>query len=160
MSFKITIEIKAISHFRSIHLSDEENRKVFGKCNHVNGHGHNYNVEVSVRGPVDRKTGMVMNLTDLKDIMNDCIMKPLDHKNIDKDVAYFKTTPSTAENIAVFIFDAMLERLNNPELLFEVKLWETDKNYVVYQGAKIAPSTPFDRRIQRNIQRNVSSDSE
>lgn len=56
---------------------------MFGKCNHVNGHGHNYNVEVSVRGPVDRKTGMVMNLTDLKDIMNDCIIKPLDHKNID-----------------------------------------------------------------------------
>lgn len=133
---------------------------MFGKCNHVNGHGHNYSVEVSVRGPVDRKTGMVMNLTDLKDIMNDCIMKPLDHKNIDKDVAYFKATPSTAENIAVFIFDAMLERLSNPELLFEVKLWETDKNYVVYQGAKIAPPTPFDRRIQRNIQRNVSSDSE
>lgn len=101
-----------------------------------------------------------MNLTDLKEIMNDCIMKPLDHKNIDKDVAYFKNTPSTAENIAVFIFDAMLERLNNPEMLFEVKLWETDKNCVIYQGAKSATSAPFGRRIQRNTPRNVSSDSE
>lgn len=147
--------------FCSIHLSDDENRKVFGKCNSLNGHGHNYVVEVSVRGPVDRKTGMVMNLTDLKEIINYCVMKPLDHKNIDKDVLYFKTIPSTAENIAVYIWDSLYERLKKPELLHEVKLWETDKNYVVYQGAKAEIHRTIDRRTsEANICANMSSDSE
>lgn len=143
-------------------LSDEENRKVFGKCNHVNGHGHNYTVEVSLRGPVDRKTGMVMNLTELKVIMDDAIMKPLDHKNIDKDVLYFNAVPSTAENIAVFIYDGVRERLDRPELLFEVKLYETDKNFVVYRGLKTdAPAPPrFHRTMSVNNCGSMSSDSE
>lgn len=139
-------------------MSNEENHKVFGKCNSLNGHGHNYVLEVSVRGPVDPKTGMVMNLTELKDIMTDCVMKPLDHKNIDKDVEYFKTVPSTAENIAVFIWDAVIGRLDKPELLCEVKLWETDKNFVVYRGAKT--TVQHNRRISENVCANMSSDSE
>ncbi|KAJ0060673.1 hypothetical protein NL108_016871, partial [Boleophthalmus pectinirostris] len=72
-------------------LSDEENKKVYGKCNNPNGHGHNYKVEVTVRGKIDAKTGMVMNLTDLKRCIEDVIMTPLDHKNLDKDVPYFAT---------------------------------------------------------------------
>lgn len=91
-------------------MTPEENLEIFGKCNNLNGHGHNYAVEVSIRGPVDRRTGMVMNLTDLKKIMEDSIMKPLDHRNIDKEVPHFKQTPSTAENIAVFIWEAMRSR--------------------------------------------------
>lgn len=101
---------------------------------------------------------MVMNLTDLKAIMEDSIMKPLDHRNIDKEVAYFKCTPSTAENIAVFIWEAMRSKLDKPELLHKVKLWETDKNFVVYQGAKTMPK--IDRRMSENICANMSSDSE
>lgn len=142
-------------------MSDDENRAIFGKCNSLNGHGHNYVVEVSIRGPVDRKTGMVMNLTDLKEIIDHCVMKPLDHKNIDKDVPYFKTIPSTAENIAVFIFDSLLEKLDKAELLHEVKLWETDKNYVVYQGIKAETPRTIDRRTsEANCCANMSSDSE
>lgn len=121
----------------SVHLSDEENRVVFGKCNNPNGHGHNYVVEVSIRGPVDFKTGMVMNLVDLKEVINQCIMKPMDHKNLDLDVEYFKTTPSTAENIAVFIWDNLTSTLDKPELLHEVKLYETEKNIVVFQGHRL-----------------------
>ncbi|XP_070621683.1 6-pyruvoyl tetrahydrobiopterin synthase-like isoform X2 [Erythrolamprus reginae] len=70
-------------------LSDEENLKLFGKCNNPNGHGHNYKVEVTVQGEIDPLTGMVINLTDLKDYMEETIMGPLDHKNLDKDVPYF-----------------------------------------------------------------------
>lgn len=145
--------------FRSVHLSDKENSEVFGKCNHINGHGHNYTVEVSVRGPVDRKTGMVMNLTELKAIMHECIMSPLDHKNIDRDVPYFKLIPSTAENIAVFIWDQIRDKLHKPELLYEVKLFETDKNFVLYRGKTTAVKPSFDRRAS-NICANMSSDSE
>ena len=125
-------ETFSASHrLHSCFLSDLENRNVYGKCNGINGHGHNYVVEVTMKGPIDPITGMVMNLTDLKDIMNEAVMVPLDHKNIDKDVAYFsgvlnhiqndndstnkttqdeteKQTPqgivSTVENIAVFVW--------------------------------------------------------
>lgn len=158
--FSAIIRDTNINYVFSSSLSDEENRKIFGKCNNLNGHGHNYNVEVSVRGPIDRRTGMVMNLTDLKAIMNECIMQPFDHMNIDKDIPYFRNTPSTAENIAVFIWDSLLERLDQPDVLFEVKLWETDKNYVSYQGAKSDTLVKLDRRISENICANMSSDSE
>lgn len=78
-----------------------------------------------------------MNLVDLKQIMTECIMNPMDHKNIDLDVDHFKTTPSTAENIAVFIWDNLAKTLDKPELLHEVKLYETEKNIVVFQGHRL-----------------------
>lgn len=101
---------------------------------------------------------MVMNLTELKEIMNECIMKSMDHKNIDQDVLYFNTVPSTAENIAVFIWDSLLANLAKPEQLFEVKLWETDKNYVTYRGSK--GELRVERKMSENICANMSSDSE
>lgn len=64
-------------------------------------------------------------------------MNSMDHKNLDLDVEYFKTTPSTAENIAVFIWDSLFNKLENPEILHEVKLYETEKNIVVFQGHKL-----------------------
>ncbi|CAH1796418.1 unnamed protein product [Owenia fusiformis] len=108
-------------------LSDEENRNIFGKCNNVNGHGHNYKVEVILKGKVDPVTGMVLNLVDLKQYINKGVMDVLDHKNIDKDVPYFKSRVSTAENIAVFIW-SQLKKLLPEGLLYEVKLYETEKN--------------------------------
>lgn len=113
-------------------LSDEENRSIFGKCNNKNGHGHNYTIKVTVCGPVDPITGMVMNLTDLKKHMNS-VLDPLDHKNLDLDVAYFTDVCSTAENIAVYIWNSLWELL--PEgLLYEVKVNETGKNSARYRG--------------------------
>uniref|UniRef100_A0ABM5EQJ9 6-pyruvoyl tetrahydrobiopterin synthase n=1 Tax=Pogona vitticeps TaxID=103695 RepID=A0ABM5EQJ9_9SAUR len=119
-------------------LSDEENQKLFGKCNNPNGHGHNYKVEVTVRGEIDPTTGMVINLTDLKDYMEEAIMEPLDHKNLDKDVPYFADVVSTTENVAVFIWENLHKRL--PEgTLYKVKVYETDKNIVVYKGEASVP---------------------
>ncbi|XP_014780662.1 6-pyruvoyl tetrahydrobiopterin synthase isoform X1 [Octopus bimaculoides] len=120
-------------------LSDEVNQKIYGKCNHINGHGHNYKVEVALKGPVDPVTGMVINIVDLKQIINKCVMDVLDHKNIDKDVPYFKYNPSTGENIVVFIWNQLSEELNQynqADLLFEVKLHETEKNVFSYYGEK------------------------
>lgn len=136
------------------------NAQVYGKCNNLNGHGHNYTVEVTLRGPIDTKTGMVMNITDLKDYIDQTIMKNLDHKNLDLDVPFFKTVvylyhtlheirvimlstyvrllfyfqPSTSENVAIYIWDTLRLRMAKPELLYEIKLYETDKNSVVYRG--------------------------
>ncbi|XP_045872283.1 6-pyruvoyl tetrahydrobiopterin synthase isoform X1 [Meles meles] len=83
------VTFSATHRLHSKSLSNEENLKLFGKCNNPNGHGHNYKVVVTVHGEIDPVTGMVMNLTDLKEYMEEAIMKPLDHKNLDLDVPYF-----------------------------------------------------------------------
>jgi len=89
---------------------------------------------VTVRGPIDERTGMVMNLSDLKRYMDVCIMKVLDHKNLDKDVPHFQNSVSTTENLAVFIWDSLLPVLPQPQLLHKVKIYETEKNIVEYRG--------------------------
>ncbi|XP_071974159.1 6-pyruvoyl tetrahydrobiopterin synthase [Engystomops pustulosus] len=133
------IEIARSVSFSACHrlhcnsLSDEENKKIFGKCNNPNGHGHNYRVIVTVRGEIDPVTGMVMNLTDLKKYMEEAIMIPLDHKNLDRDVPYFKTVVSSVENLTVFIWDSLKEKLP-PGLLYEVCVYETECNTATYRG--------------------------
>uniref|UniRef100_A0A8C1VU00 6-pyruvoyl tetrahydrobiopterin synthase n=2 Tax=Cyprinus carpio TaxID=7962 RepID=A0A8C1VU00_CYPCA len=123
----------ACHRLHSKSLSDEENKRIFGKCNNPNGHGHNYTVEVTVRGKIDKNTGMVMNLTDLKEYIEEAIMKPFDHKNLDLDVPYFADVVSTTENLSVFIWDSMVKLLP-PDSLHEIRIYETDKNIVVYRG--------------------------
>lgn len=126
--------ISSAHRLHSPELSDEENKKIYGKCNNFWGHGHNYIVEVTVKGPVDPITGMVMNITDLSRYMNEVLMTRLDHKNLDKDVPYFEKKVSTSENVAIYIFDELKKLLPKPELMYEVKLYETDKNIVIYRG--------------------------
>ncbi|XP_034936022.1 6-pyruvoyl tetrahydrobiopterin synthase [Chelonus insularis] len=126
--------ISCAHRLHSPHLTDEENQSIYGKCNNLWGHGHNYTVEVTVRGPVNPTTGMVMNITDLKCYMKKVLMEQLDHKNLDQDVPYFKTTVSTTENLAIYIFDELKTLMPDPSLLYEVKVFETDKNTVSYRG--------------------------
>ena len=116
-------------------LSDAQNAEIYGKCNRANGHGHNYTVEVTVYGEVSPETGMVINLTDLKQHMKACIVDPMDHTNLDKDVPHFKAgVVSSVENIAVFIWNGLKAVLPDPAMLYEVKVFETDKNVAVYRG--------------------------
>lgn len=75
-----------------------------------------------------------MNITDLKMYMQQVLMEQLDHKNLDKDVDYFKNTVSTTENLAIYVFEEIKKRMPIPELLYEVKIHETDKNIVIYRG--------------------------
>jgi len=126
--------LSACHRLHSNQLSDEENRKIFDKCNNPNGHGHNYVIEVTVKGRVDEKTGMVMNITDLKKAMNIAIMDTLDHKHIDLDVEYFKNVVSTTENVAIYVWKQILPLLPGHVTLDQVKIWETEKNIVVYRG--------------------------
>lgn len=117
--------------------SADWNISTYGKCNHPNFHGHNYTVEVAVRGPVDPDSGMVMNLTDLKQAIADVLLL-VDHKNIDLDVAEFRDGQriSTSENVAIWLFEKLQARLAErslaPQLLHRVRLWETDKNVFEY----------------------------
>ncbi|NXG63761.1 PTPS synthase, partial [Hemiprocne comata] len=133
-----TVTFSACHRLHSKSLSDEENRKLFGKCNNPNGHGHNYKgkgllIPLLFSLQIDPVSGMVMNLTDLKEYMQEAIMEPLDHKNLDKDVPYFAEVVSTTENVAVFIWEN-LKKLLPVGTLYKVKVYETDQNIVVYKG--------------------------
>lgn len=133
------IESFSASHrLHSPCLSDAENAVVFGKCNNPNGHGHNYKLEVTVTGPIDKATGMVINISDLKKYIQCQVMDIIDHKNLDKDVAYFQTVVSTTENVAVFVWQ-QLSKVLPKGLQLRVRLHETDKNVVTYKGPR-APS--------------------
>ncbi|CAF3352473.1 unnamed protein product [Rotaria socialis] len=121
-------------------LSDNDNIQIFNKCNNPNGHGHNYVLEVTVIGHIDDNTGMVMNISDLKELIQIYVLTILDHKHLDLDVEYFRTKNivSTTENLSVFIWEQLCSRIqkqyNNHVQLYEIKLYETEKNIVTYRG--------------------------
>lgn len=111
----------------------EKNDAVFGKCNNPNFHGHNYDLIVSVEGPIDQETGFVMDLKVLKDLIKAHVEDALDHKNLNTDVPEFKNLNPTAENIAVVIWNKLRPHINENNAL-EVVLYETPRNFVTYSG--------------------------
>ena len=114
-------------------LSDEENVRLFGKCNNPNWHGHNYTLDVSVRGPIDDRTGYVIDLSVLKHIARDAVVDKLDHRNFNLDVDFMQGIIPTSENIIVAIWK-QLEPAVKPGRLVKLVLWETTNNYVEYTG--------------------------
>lgn len=114
-------------------FSDEENERIFGKCNNLNGHGHNYVVEVTVAGEPDVKTGYVIDLKLLKKIIRDNAINKLDHKNLNLDVDFLKDKIPTAENIAIGVWDQLKDKITSGRL-YSVKVLETENNYAEYRG--------------------------
>jgi 6-pyruvoyltetrahydropterin/6-carboxytetrahydropterin synthase len=114
-------------------ISGEENKKLFGKCNSENGHGHNYVLEVTVYGEVDLKTGLVLNLADLKQIMDAHVLSKVDHKHLNLDVEEFKSLNPTTENLAIVVWKWLAPHLPLG-LLHQIKIFETEKNIAVYSG--------------------------
>lgn len=125
----------ASHRLHSGHLSDEENAKVFGKCNWPNGHGHNYVLRVTVRGEPDPKTGIFINLFDLEEIVRGKLLSEIDHKYLNLDIPYFKEINPTAENIAIYCWN-VLERHLPRKSLYEVSLDETETCSVTYRGPR------------------------
>jgi 6-pyruvoyltetrahydropterin/6-carboxytetrahydropterin synthase len=115
--------------------SDETNREVFGLCNNPNYHGHNYTLFVEVKGPIDPETGFVYDLKKLKDIINEHVADRFDHRNLNLDIEEFKNLNTTAENIAVVIWNILRTKLAK-QLDLTVTLYETERNYVRYAGEK------------------------
>jgi 6-pyruvoyltetrahydropterin/6-carboxytetrahydropterin synthase len=113
--------------------SDEKNAAVFGLCNNPNGHGHNYVMEVTVRGEVHPETGMVLDLKALKKLVNEEIILKVDHKNLNVDVPFLKGVIPTAENLAIHFWEALEPKLGNGQL-HEIKLYESERNFVIYRG--------------------------
>jgi 6-pyruvoyltetrahydropterin/6-carboxytetrahydropterin synthase len=126
-------------HFSAAHrvhnpqLSDEENRRTFGKCNNPNWHGHNYILDVSVRGEVDPRTGYVIDLSRVKSIVTTHVVDKVDHRNLNLEVDFLRDTIPTTENIVV-AFWRELEPALKPAQLTRLVLWETVNNYVEYDG--------------------------
>jgi 6-pyruvoyltetrahydropterin/6-carboxytetrahydropterin synthase len=123
------------THFSAAHrlaltdLSFEENSAIYGKCARPNGHGHNYHLEVTVKGNIHPRTGMVVELTALHKLIEDIVIEPFDHTFLNKDIPYFATVVPTAENIAVYI--AQLLKIPIQELgaaIHRVKLVESPNN--------------------------------
>ncbi len=117
-------------------FSDEENDRLFGKCNNLNGHGHNYILEVIVAGEVDSQTGYVIDLKVLKEIIKKNVISKVDHKNLNLDVDFLKGKIPTAENIAIGIWNQLVDKLPSGKL-YSIKLYETENNYVEFKGMAI-----------------------
>lgn len=123
----------AASHrLHSAQLSEEENCRVFGKCNNPYGHGHNYVVEVGFSGDIDPATGMIANLVDLDAFVERQVLEEFDHRSLNEDVAAFREKVPTTENLCIEIFrrlkdfpGAKLER---------VRIQETDNNSFEFAG--------------------------
>ena len=113
--------------------SDEKNADVFGLCNNPNGHGHNYVMEVTVRGEVHPETGMVLDLKALKQLVNEEIILKVDHKNLNVDVPFLNGVIPTAENLAIRFWESLESKLEGGEL-YEIKLYESERNFVIYRG--------------------------
>jgi 6-pyruvoyltetrahydropterin/6-carboxytetrahydropterin synthase len=138
MNSSLKVELGRRYHFAASHrlhsaqLSEDENCRVFGKCNNPFGHGHNYTVEVAMSGNVNPATGMITNLADLDGFVERHVLQAFDHKSLNEEVPAFHKAVPTTENLCIEIFqrlksfpDAKLER---------IRIEETSKNSFAYSG--------------------------
>jgi 6-pyruvoyltetrahydropterin/6-carboxytetrahydropterin synthase len=127
------------THFNAAHrlhnpsLSDAENARLFGPCANPNYHGHNYNLDVSVAGPIDPGTGYVIDIKTLKDLVETHVLRRLDHRNLNLDVPEFRDLNPTAENIVVTCWRWLAPAIPHGRLV-KLVLWETERNLVEYTG--------------------------
>ncbi|AXE21257.1 6-carboxytetrahydropterin synthase [Runella rosea] len=125
------------THFNAAHRlnnpawSDEENARIFGKCNLPNYHGHNYELIVRVTGEVDPNTGYVVDLKWLNDLIEHNVLQKFDHKNLNLDTEEFKNLNPSAENIAIVIYNILRGHLQSTFDL-KIRLYETERNFVEY----------------------------
>jgi len=126
-------EFSASHYYHNPEFTAEENQRLFGKCNNPHGHGHNYTLEVTVKGEVDARSGFVVDLQQLKQIMNSEVMDALDHRHLNKEVPEFARQIPTSENIAIAIWNRLRPKLTVARL-HRVRLHETHDLFVDYFG--------------------------
>jgi 6-pyruvoyltetrahydropterin/6-carboxytetrahydropterin synthase len=127
-------------HFSAAHRlhrdewSTEKNAEVFGACSNPNWHGHNYELDVTVSGPVSPETGFVMDLKALRDLVEERVVGDVDHGNLNLDVPWMKGIIPSTENVVVAIWGRLGPGLPEGVRLERLVLWETPRNYVEYSG--------------------------
>ena len=112
--------------------SEAENRRVFGSL--TTPHGHNYTLDVTVRGPIDERTGMVMDLTELKRVVTETVVERFDHADLNADPLFREHVPTT-ENIAIAVWELLVPKLG-AERLAGIRVWEDPTLYVDYRGER------------------------
>lgn len=133
------VYVTRIERFNSAHKlwvdewSEEKNFEVFGKCSNKNWHGHNYRLEVTVKGSPDPMTGFVMDAKKLGDLMKREVTEKLDHMNLNLDVDFLSTVQPTSENLTIAIWNILKEHIDTCEL-YSVKLFETENIFAEYKG--------------------------
>ena len=126
-------EFSASHHYHNPEFSAQENQRIFGKCNNPNGHGHNYTLEVTVKGEVDPRSGFVVDLKEMKEIMNREVIDAMDHRYLNKEVPEFATQVPTSENIAIAIWKRLEPKLKVAKL-HRVRVYEMQDLFVDYYG--------------------------
>ena len=126
-------EFSASHYYHNPDFTAEENQRVFGKCANLDGHGHNYTLEVTVKGEVDSTTGFVLDLKQLKDILSDEVMEAMDHRHLNKEVPEFAKQIPTTENLAIAIWNRLAGKLNAAKL-HRVRVYEMPDLFVDYYG--------------------------
>jgi 6-pyruvoyltetrahydropterin/6-carboxytetrahydropterin synthase len=127
-------------HFSAAHRlhrhewSEAKNAEVFGACSNPNWHGHNYEMDVTVSGPVDPETGFVMDLKALKGLVEGLVVDDVDHGNLNLDVPWMKGVIPSTENFVVAIWERLEDRMPEGVELERLVLWETPRNSVEYSG--------------------------
>jgi len=142
------VEISRREEFSASHrlhnpaLGDEENRRLYGPCNNPNGHGHNYDLEVTVRGEVPAETGMVLDLNRLMALLREEIVQEVDHKHLNHDVPFLQGLIPTAENLAIAFWSRLEPRIEEFEgcTLHRIRLHESRGNFVEYRGPTRGPT--------------------
>jgi 6-pyruvoyltetrahydropterin/6-carboxytetrahydropterin synthase len=127
-------EFSASHFYHNPNFTPEENRRIFGKCNNPHGHGHNYTLEVTVKGPVDERSGFVMDLKQLKEIMNREVIEAFDHRHLNYEVPEFKQQIPTTENLAIAIWRRLEGRLDTGARLYRVRVYENDDLFAEVYG--------------------------
>ena len=126
-------EFSAAHYYHNPEFSAEENQRIFGKCSNLNGHGHNYTLEVTVKGEVDARSGFVVDLKELKDVMHREVIDAMDHRFLNKEIAEFRDQIPTTENIAISIWNRLQHKLRVAQM-HRVRLYETPDLFVDYYG--------------------------
>ena len=134
------VQVTRRLHFSAAHRLNREdwpparNEEVFGLCASPNWHGHNYELDVSIEGEVDPATGFVFDLKRLRDLVESRVVRDLDHRNLNMDVAWLDGVIPTTENLIVAVWDRLAGALPEEVSLTRLVLWETPRNYVEYRG--------------------------
>ena len=127
-------EFSASHVYHNPNFTPEENQRIFGKCNNPHGHGHNYTLEVTVKGPVDERSGFVMDLKQLKDIMNREVIDAFDHRHLNYEVPEFKEQVPTTENVAIAIWQRLEGKLDGGARLYRVRVYENEDLFAEVYG--------------------------
>ena len=126
-------EFSASHYYHNPKWTEDENLRVFGKCANLNGHGHNYTLEVTVKGEIDPATGFVVDLKQLKEILNREVVDAMDHRHLNKEVPEFAAKIPTTENIAIAIWQRLNDKLKVAKL-HRVRLYEMPDLFVDFYG--------------------------